>query len=283
MRTIGMFAAGFGLCWSIAGPACAQESINAADSATQPSPGHVIFKEQFRYYDLDLDETDANRRGEINDVLLLTTLNVGIDADLSLSFRLPTIVRRHEFHWSEEDERTEGVGDFTALAKWRVYRNDTAVLDSARFSLLGGVQVRTGDGPFTSEGYNPILGMAYTQIAGRHGFNGALEWTFTTSGNDEPIYAGESSADVFRYDLAYLYRLSPREYSADTHGALYALCEVNGLYETNGDNELFLSPGLMYEAKTWTAELSIQLPTWQDIDHRAEANYVLVAGIRLAF
>lgn len=262
--------------------AVAQESTNAVDSATQPSPGYVVFKEMFHYYDLDLDNTTRRKRSDINDAMFMTMVNVGVATDWSLSFRLPTILRRREYDWGGRVDREEGIGDFTALAKWRVYKNDSGTVDTARLALIGGMQVRTGDAPFTSDAYNPILGLAYTQIAGRHGVNAALEWTFTTGGNDEPIYAGESKADLLRYDLAYLYRLTPKEYDAETVGALYLELEANGYYETNGDNELLLSPGLMYEARTWAAELSVQIPTWQEVDHRAEVNYAIVAGIRLS-
>jgi len=261
----------------------AQEPINAADSATQPSPGHVIFKEQFRFYSLDLDEGRHDRRGEIDDAVFFSTLNIGLRSDWALSLRFPTVFRDREFDQSGRTEREEGIGDLTALAKWRIYQNDTGPLDSARLSLIGGAEIRTGDSPFTTDAYNPVFGVAYTKIVGRHGFNGSLQWTLTTDGNDEPIYAGESTADLFRYDLAYLFRLSPRTYTAETRGALYAVCEINDLYETNGDNELFLSPGIMYEARTWTAELSVQLPTWQEIDHRAETDLAVVAGVRFSW
>jgi len=39
----------------------------------------------------------------------------------------------------------------------------------------------------------------------------------------------------------------------------------------------------MYEAKTWTLELSVQLAAWQDIDHRAELEYALIAGVRFSW
>jgi hypothetical protein len=264
-------------------PSFGQEPINAADSATQPSPGHVIFKEQFRFYQLDLDEGSLDRRGDLNEAVFSTTINLGLTSDVALSFRMPVNLRDREFDLGGFSEKDEGFGDLTALAKWRVYRKDSGALDTARLSLIGGAQIRTGDTPFTTDAYNPILGLAYTQIAGRHGLNGSLQWTLTTDGNDEPIFAGESTADLLRYDLAYLFRLSPRQYTAETHGALYLVAELNGLYETNGDNELFLSPGIMYEAKTWTAELSVQLPTWQEIDHRAETDFAVIAGVRFSW
>lgn len=281
LRFVMCLAAAVVLCRSA--PLAAQEPINAADSATQPSPGHAIFKEQFRYYSLDLRDGPRDRRGDIQDSVFQSTLNIGLLKDVMLSLRAPTVLRDRDFDGMRGDDDAEGVGDLTALAKWRIYRNDSAALDSARLSLLGGAVIRTGDGPFTSDAYNPVLGAAYTQIRGRHGINASLQWTFTTDGNREPIYAGESTADVLRHDLAYLYRLWPAEYTAETHGAFYAVMELNGLYETNGDHEILLSPGLMYEAATWTAELSVQLPALQEISHRAEMDFAVVAGVRFAW
>jgi hypothetical protein len=260
-----------------------QEPVNAADSATQPSPGHVIFKEQFRFYRMEMDNGSRDRQGDIEDFVLFSTLNIGLQPDVALGLRLPVILRSRDFDGPHGTDRDEGIGDLTALVKWRVYRNDTGPLDSARLSLVGGAEIRTGDSPFTTDAYNPVLGLAYTQIVGRHGFNGSLQWTLTTDGNEEPIYAGESTADLLRADLAYLYRLSPKQYTAETHGALYAVLEFNGLYETNSDYEVFVAPGLMYEAKTWTVELSAQIPIAQEIEERAETEYAVITGVRFSW
>ncbi len=266
-----------------AGPlALAQEPTNAADSATQPSPGRVILKEQFRYYSLDLHDVPPDRRSDIDESIFLTMVNLGLTTNVALSLHAPVHIRDRTFDLGDKTDQQEGVGDVMAFAKWRVYRNDTGALNTARLSLVGGMQIRSGDSPFTADAYNPIIGAAYTQILGRHGINASLQWMFTTAGNDEPIFPGESTADLFRYDFAYLFRVSPKEYSAETHGALYAVVELNGYYETNGDNELFVAPGLMYEARKWVLELSVQLPTWQQVEHRAETEYALIAGIRLS-
>lgn len=264
------------------GGAQAQEPINAFDSATAPSPGHVILKEQFRYYDFRLENGPDRRQGEISDAALLTTLNIGLTRDVSLGFRIPGAYRDRKLDFRDQREYDGGVGDVTALLKWRVVQEDLGALDTIRLSLIGGARIRTGDSPFTSDGYDPIFGLAYTQISGRHGLNAAAAWTFTTNGNNEPIYPGESTADYFRYDLAYLYRLYPETYSESTPGALYGVIELNGAYETNGDHELMISPGLMFEAPTWTIELSVQLPAWSDIDHRAEERYAIIAGVRFS-
>jgi hypothetical protein len=261
----------------------AQEPISG-DSATQPSPGHFILKEQFRFISLDLDHGPRADRGQTRDYQLLTTINYGLTKDWSLSLRTPVISRRRSFDLGDRMDRAQGVGDVTLLAKWRFYRNDHGPLDTTRIAALGGAEIRTGDGPFTNDAYNPAIGLAATHIAGRHGLNGNLQWTFTTDGASEPTYAGMSTADVLRYNGAYLYRLHPETFDENSSGgAWYAVAELNGTYETNGDNELLLSPGLMYEASTWTLELSLQLPAWRDVSNRPETEYALVVGLRFAF
>lgn len=268
-------------CCAVA-PAIAQEPINA-DSATQPSPGHVIIKEQFRFMSLDADSGPRNRRGQTRDYMLQNSIAAGLTPDLSLIVRTPLIARRQSFDRSDRVDREQGIGDVTTLLKWRFYREDHGPLDTTRIALLGGAEVRTGDHPFTNDAYNPVLGLAATKIAGRHGLNGNLQWTFTTDGVADPTYPGMNDADLFRYNGAYLYRLWPAEFDEETSaGAWYAVAELNGVYETNGDNELLLSPGLMYEAATWTLELSVQLPAWRDVGSRPETEYALVVGLRFS-
>jgi hypothetical protein len=262
--------------------ALGQEPVNAFESATSPSPGRVILKEQFRFERLELETGPRRRRGEISDYTLATTVNIGLLRDTSLSLRFPAVYRDRE-RGDGGTDRDVGVGDGTVLVKQRIWRHDGGALDTQRLSVFGGAAVRTGDGPFTDDAYNPLAGLAYTQIAGRHGFNASLAWLFTTGGADEPITAGSSTADLLRYDGAYLYRLAPEMFEVETPGAWYAVFEVNGLYETNGDNELFLAPGLMYEARTWTAELSLRVPAWQRVGERAETEWAIIAGLRFSF
>lgn len=266
-----------------AAPVLAQEPINA-DSATQPSPGHVTIKEQLRFMSLDMDSGAKRDRGEVRDLLLSNSITVGLSSDWSLSLRAPLAARWRTYDNADRTDREQGIGDVTALAKWRFYREDHGPLDTTRIAVLGGLEARTGDGPFTNDAYNPTLGLAATKIMGRHGLNGHLQYTLTTDGAPDPVLPGMSTADVLRYNGAYLYRLAPEQFtSATSGGAWYAMIEANGVYETNGDHELLLAPGIMYEATTWAFELSVQLPAWREIDHRAATEYTIVAGLRLSF
>ncbi|MBK8914962.1 MAG: hypothetical protein IPM64_10250 [Phycisphaerales bacterium] len=259
-----------------------QQPTNAFASGTGPSPGQVTLMEQFRYTQLTLRDAPAAERGRIREFGLENMVHVGLLPELTLAAVVPVAYRdrRYEPGGREEDL---GVGDATIFASYRFLRHDFSPLNTLRVSALGGAQVRTGDGPFTGDAYNPLIGLAFTAIIDRHGFNGDCVWTFTTDGVARPLRAGESTADVLRYDLAYLYRLYPVEYAADTPGALYAVCELNGVYETNGDNELLIAPGIMWEAATWALEVSAQAPAWRGISNRAETDYSVVIGLRLTF
>ncbi len=259
----------------------AQQPINASNAATVPSPGTFLLEEQFRFESLKLEHGPEQRQGRIRDYGLFNNLNWGLVRDVSLSLRVPVRLRDRD---AREGGGTDlGVGDVTILGKWRFWKHDTSALDTQRLALTGGVDIPSGDDPFTSNSFNPIVGLAYTRIAGRNGINAALQYTFTTNGSDEPILPGESRADLLRYDAAYLYRLAPAAYTVETAGAWYAVLELNGYYETNGDNELRLSPGVMYEAWRWALELSVQVPVWRDIAHRAATELILVCGLRFVF
>jgi hypothetical protein len=255
----------------------------SGESATAPSPGTYVLKEQVHFFRLKSSEGAPREHGTIEEAMLLSAINVGLRRDLSLSLRVPVAVRRTETNLPEGTDQEEGVGDLTLLGKWRVWQKDSGPLDTTRVALLGGMDIRSGDHPFTTDAYSPLLGAACTLIRGRNGFNFSAMWKMTTGGNDSPTFPGEGTADFGRYDVSYLYRLTPRDYSPETKGAWYAIGELNGYYETNGDHEVFLSPGLMYEGRTWALELSVQLPVWEEVEERPEVDFMVMGGVRFSF
>ena len=89
--------------------------------------------------------------------------------------------------------------------------------------------------------------------------------------------------DALFYNASYLFRLFPDAYSSTSRSATYLLIEANGIYETNGDNEILLAPGIMYETRDMAFEFSVQLPAFQEIENRPKTNFTLTAGIRFFF
>ncbi|TVQ52159.1 MAG: hypothetical protein EA377_10895 [Phycisphaerales bacterium] len=261
--------------------ASAQEAINSP-AATQPSRGTWVLRNQFRYLEARADPRSDAR--EFRQVTIWNSLAYGISSDLSASFELPVVHRSFRDGKGGPRKRDTGIADMNATLKWRIYQDDFGPIDTSRVSLLGGLQIRSGDSEFTSDSYDPFVGAVWTYVHGRHGVNASGRYKFNTGGGTEfNLGGGDGSADALLYDASYLYRLDPETYTAESKGAWYAVVEFNGVYETNGDNELMIAPGIMYEARAWTVEASFQLPIWQELDHRPESRFGMVVGLRLQF
>jgi hypothetical protein len=258
--------------------ALAQEAINTP-AATQPGEGNFVntYKLRFTRY----QDTPAGSSGSANEVRLEALLAYGLSGNWSVSVQAPLTAR------TVSDEPTldsdAGLGDLTLQFKHRFWQNDFGAVDTARASVFFGAELPTGNSGFGSGSVDPFAGVVLTYISGRHGFNQAVSWKLNTGGADDVWRAGDSKHDLLRFDTAYLYRLSPREYGADFVASTYAVVELNGFYETNGDTELFIAPGLLYEAPTFALELSVSIPVHQSLDNRPEAQYSVGVGVRFLF
>jgi hypothetical protein len=269
---------GAGLLLAAAPASSAQEAINTP-AATQPGEGNFVntYKLRFTHY----DGTPAGSDGSADEVRLEGLLAYGLTGNLSLSIQAPLTSRSVSGEPTIDSET--GVGDLTLQFKYRFWQDDFGPVDTIRASVFGGAELPTGDTSLGSDSVDPHVGAVVTYINGRHGLNQALSWKFNTDSADEVWRAGDAKADLLRFDTAYLYRLSPEEYGADFVASTYAVLELNGTYETNGDTELFLSPGLLYEAPRFALELSVSIPVHQGLDHRPEPEYSVGVGVRFLF
>lgn len=265
----------------LAAPAAvAQEALNMP-AATQPAAEHFTFRSLYRYTRLDEDPTNQNRSAD--DHRIDAIIAYGITGELSASLTLPLTYRRTSFNMVMPSYSDVGVADPTLMLKWRFWQRDLGPVDTIRTSLLLGAEVPIGDGALTSGSLDPIAGVVITTVLGRHGLNGSVQYTLTTGGDRQPLTFAQGQADALRADASYLFRVSPERYTAETTAASYTVLELNWRYETNGDRELFLSPGFLYEAKTWAAEVGVQIPIEQSLRHRPETEYAIVAGVRFLF
>jgi len=258
--------------------ASAQEAINTP-AATQPGEGNFVntYKLRFTRY----QDTPAGSDGSANEMRLEGILGYGLSGDWSVWLQAPLTVRS-----VTDDSGLDGdggIGDLSLQFKHRFWQNDFGAVDTARASVFFGAELPTGNTGLGSGSVDPFVGAVVTVISGRHGFNQGLSWKFNTDSADEVWRAGDGKHDLLRFDSAYLYRLSPEEYSADFVASTYAVVELNGLYETNGDTEVFIAPGLLYEAPTFALELSVSIPVHQSLDERPEAQYSIGVGVRFLF
>lgn len=255
----------------VSGAAAQEAALSWA--ATQPAKGRITLREQFQYARYD---TDA---GDVEKFTLNTRVSLGLTGQLSASMDIP-LTRERRVDGSASDA---GLGDITLGLKWRFWQHDTGAIETNRLALIGGARLPSGSDGLSSDGVDPFVGLVFTRVQGRHGVNAAARYLLTTDGQDDPLSAGMGDADLLTLETSYLYRISPAEYQADTVGAWYVVLESFVDYETNGDIEWRLAPGILWEARRWAAEFSVILPAAQDIDRRAETEWGFAAGVRVLF
>lgn len=264
----------------VAASASAQEAMYT-QAATMPGPGNVILREQIHYWRYGSDPV-AGTSGK-DKYELENTINIGLDRGLSLLLDVPVALTRATApglgaSWDR------GVEDIHAMFKYRVYMDNPSGVNTTRIAVMGGAAFASGDDrEFSSQSVNPMVGAVYTTVAGRHGFNQDLIYRFNTGGTSGENDGGDGPDDALFFNTAYLYRIFPSSYTADSNGAWYLTAEMNGLYETNGDTELRWSPGLMYEGREFGFEIMAQFPLFHDLKERAEVDYAVGIGVRFLF
>lgn len=261
--------------------ALAQETTITPTPA-QPGEGRFSISESFRYLSFDHDPTSADR-DRIDQFEIRTAFAVGLTHDLALNIEAPVVFRNTSFNAGRSDRSDEGMGSVTALLRWRIWQNDFGPVDTARLGVYAGARIGSGNDVVSGDSADPIVGAAFMLITGRHGINFAVDWMFTTEDDDAPVLPGDTLSDLLRVNGAYLFRIYPEEYTAESNASWYLVAELNGLYETNGDTELFVSPGILYEARRWAAELVVQIPVYQELEYRPETRIAIVAGLRFLF
>ncbi len=260
--------------------AIGQEATNTP-AATQPGVGSWYLRHRVQYLRLRDDPSPQQR--DIDKVLSTTSLTYGITRDLSATLAVPVALSVEDPSGPAGTDTDFELGDADLSLKWRPFQRDLSPVDSVRLAFFGGVEVPTGTGDLGSDSWDPYVGSVFTTILGRHGFNQSISYKFNTGGEEFSVVAGDGPSNALRYDTAYLFRLDPAEYTADTTAATYLTLELNGLYETNGDNEILFGPGLLYEARTFALEATVGLPIVQDIDHRPSTDIRVTLGFRLLF
>ena len=261
----------------------AQEALNM-DAATQPSPGVFYLYERARYtrFGSEPDSADPPRSDRTNLLELDTTLMAGLTTNLAFIANIP-VERREDRAAGESLDTKLGIADPELLFKYRIYKSDSGALDTLRVAALFGAEIPSGDGNFTSGSVDPIVGIAATLIRGRHGFNAAARFKLNTGGDRDHNLGGDGPDDALRLDASYLFRLAPGTWSAQSDNALYAVFELNTLYETSGDTETLFSPGLLLEGRKWAGEIGARLPIYEDVRDRPEVEWGFVAGVRFFF
>ncbi|MFZ4576368.1 MAG: hypothetical protein ACOYN0_18435, partial [Phycisphaerales bacterium] len=241
--------------------------------------GSFYLRQKFQYFMLRDDPSPAV--GDTNEFVATSTLTYGLRRDMTLSLDVPLIYA----HKSTPSGSTQqfGVDDLSLTFKYRPIQVDLNPIDSVRVAFFGGIEIPSGDADFSSESWDPYLGCVFTTILGRHGLSQSLSYKFNTGVNEFSPRAGDGPDDALRYDTSYLFRIDPAQYAPDTNAATYLTFELNGLYETSGDNEIIVGPGILYEARNFAFEANICFPVVQEVTRRSKTDLVVTFGFRVLF
>jgi hypothetical protein len=260
----------------------AQESTNVP-AATMPGQGSFYLREKVSA--VKMSGSSPRHLGNKDVYTASTSLWYGITRDIALGFEVPVTYYDPSFEHKRFTQTGLGFADMPLTFKWRPLKHDIGPLSTIMFAINGGIELPSGYDGYSSNSFDPFVGAALTVVADRHGFNQSVSYKFQGDA-DWFLYArraGDGDADALRFDTSYLYRLHPSEFSKTANAGTYLQVEFNGLYETNGDLEMLMGVGLLYEAPKWAVEATVAAPVGANARQRQEADIVFTIGFRYLF
>jgi len=196
-----------------------------------------------------------------------------------------------------------GLGDTTLLVKRRFYV-DNFQGGGIQLALVGGVKLPTGDDNQRDNQGNLLpaglqlgtgsvdvsVGLVFTAFKGRIGFNSSFLYQFNNESN------GFQFGDETKVNLAFGYRLFPKQYTSFQDKVLNAYLEVNtvvsqraSLNDQNvpdsGGTTVFLTPGIQAVLHPrFLVEAAFQIPVVQELNGTQLAfSPTANVGIRVLF
>lgn len=147
-----------------AASALAQQSFHTP-SSTQPGDGVWTLKPRVEYREYRYDPHGDYR--STREIVSSVEVGYGITKDLAIYLDIPTIHRTAIRASDGARDHDFGLGDIALLVKYRVLRLDTSPIDTARFSILAGLELPTGTSPWAAtRGTPPSASPAPSSAAG---------------------------------------------------------------------------------------------------------------------
>ena len=168
---------------------------------------------------------------------------------LNLTFVVPLVtLQSDDPTLPDRDFTTTSFGDGFIFARYDLLRKIVRG-GFTRLSPEIGLKVPSG-GAFSSGSTDPIGALIFSHVRDPHWLIADTEFTYTTTGDDE-LRLG----NIWRYDVAYLYRVLPR--GGLGIPSVYLVLEMNGQQvrrarlngtklPNTGGNLVFLSPGIEF-------------------------------------
>ena len=238
---------------------------------TLPSEGHWVLR-QTATMGWHAPIPRAARRS----TMFSSRLSYGLDGERAVFIDLPVRGggRRHG----------PGLGDVALGWKWRFRSENTGPVDTTRMSLSLGASLPTGADRHSADEVAPFAELAWMNISGRLGLGTSIALEGGGDPYQRPLWADETGEVNMRIAAAAIWRIDPVVYSDSLEAATYVCLEVISNAEADeldGDHELLIAPGLLYEAPSFAAEVSYALPLHSDdFTSRPELDGALLFGLR---
>lgn len=234
------------------------------DSATQPSRGTLLLRQQVRGY--------YGSGSGANQLSLPFTAATGVARAHSV-----TVAGAGNF-----GRAGAGLSDVTLSWKWRFHSHNFGPVNTSRTALIAGLQIPSGTGGWETGSFNPSLGLAHTSILGRLGLGASVEYKFNTGeGAEYDITGMDSGHDAVAVGGSAMWRVAPASYGSGTKGAWYAGVEGE-VVQGGGGSMGRVGPSMMYEAETWVIEAGYQFYPFST-GEMIQVDGMVFAGVRLFF
>lgn len=228
------------------------------NAATHPGRGQLYGRAIASLAEYDLEGRSLEDQG------VLFKMAYGIRSELALLLDQLQLFHGGDNYGDDSTARS------TLRLKYRFMKQDIGPLNTWRSSILAGLGMPSGDSDLEPGSDYPVFGVVSTAILGRHGMNAEAGWRGYQSDND-------------RYDLnaSHLFRLAPARYSRATRGSWYTVLESLNRIDEGGDHRLDISAGILYEARSWAAEIGLRRTL--SSDGPAKREFELAIGARRLF
>lgn len=216
-----------------------------------------------------LDELRTDHR-------ITASVNYGALPELTLTALVPWVVRHHDS--DAGDTSSEGLGDVSFLAKYRLYRS-TGDQSSDNLAILAGLEFPTGDDDEKdlsrsmqagSGSWDPFLGIAGTLERRRWKFNATVLYQTNGTGGDD-----YSFGDRVAFDFAVGNRFWIEPYPGPAASATLGLrwvheesAEKSGhsVSDTGGDHFVARFGVVFHPKPVWDIVWKIEIPLSHDVN-----------------
>jgi len=257
----------------------------SVDAGLTPAEDRWIVRSQIRYMERSNDPMPMDRHMEM--IVWNNVLAYGLKRNITLMVRQPVMFQ--DMSMGGTSTSTSGLGDFMVMAKYGVYRRNTADYTLGLATTLG-MRLPTGKDAFTSDTLDlkPGVYMSWRNRTWSWDLSAAYFW----NGFADETRAGVDPGDELEIDFALARQFSLGQGAETTLASLVELSyrsvgedKLSGIAAPNtGESVWLISPGVKLTMSSFIIEALVQFPVSQNQKGmQPERDTGFILGIRYMF